>query len=292
MGDFANSTLLVTGANGNLGRLVVEDLLARGARHIVAGTRDTSALQDLADRGVEVRHLDFDDAGSMATAFAGVDRVLLISTVAPNRAAHQAAAVSAAKAAGVKHIVYTSAPNARPNNDAGGIADHYWTEQAIAASGLDFTILRNHIYAEMAIIGAASALGSGQLFHATNGKGRNFVTRTDAARAASGALLTADGKEILDVTGPAPVTQAQLAALYTQLTGKTVAEVNLTGAQLMSGLEAAGVPAFMAQLLVAFDIDAAAGHHEITTDAVKRLTGQAPESLEAFLAANKSALTA
>ena len=292
MSEFANSTLLVTGANGHLGRLAVEELLARGATKVVAGTRDPSALDDLAARGAEIRRLDFDDAASLQSAFAGVDRVLLVSTVAPNRAAHQAAAVDAAKAAGVSHIVYTSAPNARPNQDAGGIADHYWTEQAIAAAGLDFTLLRNHIYAEMAIVSAAAALSSGQLFHATNGRGRNFVTRADAARAAAGALLSAKGKEILDVTGPAPVTQAELAALYTKLTGKAVAEVNLSDEHLRGGLEAAGVPPFMAHLLVAFDRDAAAGHHAVVTDAVERLSGRQPQSLEAFLEENKAALTA
>lgn len=290
MTDFSNSTLLVTGANGNLGRIVVEELLARGAKHIVAGTRDTAALADFADRGVDVRRLDFDDAASLQSAFAGVDRALIISTVAANRTEQQSAAVAAAKAAGVSYLAYTSAPNARPNADAGGIADHYWTEVAIAASGLDFTLLRNHIYADMTIVGAGSALASGQLFEATGGKGRNYVTRADAARAAAGALLTATGKQILDITGPAPVQQAEVAALYTKLTGKPVTAVTLTGEQLLGGLQAAGVPSFMAQLLVAFDLDAAQGHHAVVTDAVKQLTGREPESLEAFLTANKAAL--
>jgi NAD(P)H dehydrogenase (quinone) len=292
MSQFQDQTLLVTGAGGQLGRLAVEELLARGATKIVAGTRDTAKLADLAARGVDVRHLDFDDAASLAKAFAGVDRALLISTVAGNRAAHQAAAVNAAKAAGVKYIAYTSAPNARPNASVGGIADHYWTEQAITASGLDFTLLRDHIYADMAIVGAGAALASGQLFDATNGAGRNYVTRADTARTAAGALLSATGKEILDVTGPAPVTQDELAALYTELTGKAVTRVGLTGEQLLGGLEAAGVPGFMAQLLVAFDLDAAAGHHAITTDVVERFSGRKPQSLVDFLTENRAALGA
>ena len=292
MTQFTDSTLLVTGAGGHFGRLAVEELLAKGALKIVAGTRDTAKLVDLAERGVDVRHLDFDDAASVASAFAGVDRALIISTVAANRTEQQTNAVAAAKAAGVKHVVYTSAPNARPNSNAGGITDHYWTEQAIAASGLDFTLLRNHIYSDMTIYGAGAALASGQLFDATNGLGRNYVTRADTARTAAGALLSATGREILDVTGPAPVTQEQIAALYTKLTGKPVARVGLTGEQLLGGLEAAGVPAFMATLLVAFDLDAAAGHHAVTTDVVERFSGRKPETLEAFLTANKAALSA
>jgi len=292
MTEFANSTLLVTGAAGHLGRLVVEELLARGATRIVAGTRDPSTLSDFAARGVDVRKLDFDDAASLESGFAGVDRALIISTVAGNRAAHQAAAVAAAKAAGVNYLAYTSAPNARPNSDAGGIADHFWTEQAIAASGLDFTLLRNHIYADMTIVSAGQALSSGKMFDATNGGGRNYVTRADVARAAAGALLTAKGKEVLDITGPAPVTQKEVAALYTELTGKPVASIGLSAEDLFKGLEAAGLPGFYAQLLVAFDVDAANGFHAVTTDAVERLSGQKPTSLTDFLRANKAALNA
>ena len=88
MSQFKDQTLLVTGAGGQLGRLAVEELLARGATRIIAGTRDTAKLADLAARGIEIRHLDFDDTDSTAAGFAGVDRVLLISTVAANRAAH------------------------------------------------------------------------------------------------------------------------------------------------------------------------------------------------------------
>jgi len=290
MTQLKDQTLLVTGAGGNLGRLAVEELLARGASKIVAGTRDTAKLADLAAKGVEVRHLDFDDADSVAKAFAGVDRVLLVSTVAHNRLEQQTKAVAAAKAAGVKYIAYTSAPNARPNADAGGIADHYWTEQAIAASGLDFTLLRNHIYADMTIVTAAQTLSSGQLFDATNGGGRNYVSRLDTARTAAGALLSAQGKEIVDVTGPAPVTQEEVAALYAKLSGKPVTRIGLTGEQLAGGLAAAGLPPFMATLLVAFDLDAAAGHHAIVTDVVERFSGRKPETLESFMTANKAAI--
>jgi len=290
MTEYKDQTLLVTGAGGNLGRLAVEELLARGANKIVAGTRDTAKLADLAARGVEVRHLDFDDADSVAKAFAGVDRVLLVSTVAHNRLEQQTKAVAAAKAAGVKYIAYTSAPNARPNADAGGINDHYWTEQAIAASGMDFTLLRNHIYADMTIVTAAQTIGSGQLFDATNGGGRNYVSRLDTARTAAGALLSAEGKEIVDVTGPAPVTQEEVAALYAKLSGKPVTRIGLSAEQLAGGLAAAGLPPFMATLLVAFDLDAAAGHHAIVTDVVERFSGRKPETLESFMTANKAAI--
>lgn len=183
-------------------------------------------------------------------------------------------------------------PHARPNASAGGITSHYWTEQAIAASGLQFTLLRNHIYTDMTLQAAGPALSSGQLFDATNGGGRNYVTRADTARTAAGALLSATGTDIVDVTGPGPVTQAELAALLTQLTGKPVTRVGLSGDQLLHGLEAAGVPPFMAQLLVAFDLDAAQGYHAVTTDAVELYSGRKPQTLTDFLSANRAALGA
>jgi NAD(P)H dehydrogenase (quinone) len=293
MSKFKDQTLLVTGASGQFGRLAVEELLAKGATRIIAGTRDPSKLADLAARGVTVRKLDFDNAASLSSAFAGVDRVLLISTDAVGtRIEQQRAAIDAAAAAGVKHIVYTSAPTPRPNDGGGVSPDHYWTEQALADSPLEWTALRNHIYAEISLLGAGSALQSGQLFDATGGKGRSYVTRADAARAAAGALLAAEGTAIYDVTGPEAVTQEQLAALFAKIAGKPVTRVGLTADQLRAGMVAAGLPAGLADIMVAFDNDAAAGYHAILTDVVERFSGRKPTTLEAFLDANKAALRA
>ena len=289
---FKDKTLLVTGAAGQFGRLAVEELLAQGASKVIAGTRDPARLADLAARGVELRKVDFDDQ-NLAGAFAGVDRVLLISTDAVGkRIAQQANAVNAAKAAGVGHIVYTSAPSPRPNIGGGVSPEHYATEQAIAASGLDYTILRNHIYAEITLLGAGSAIGSGQLFDATDGKGRNYVTRADTARTAAGALLAAEGKSIHDVTGPGPVTQEELAGVFARHSGKPVTRIGLSAAQLRAGMVAAGFPEGMADVMVAFDTDAAAGFHAIVTDTVERFSGRKPQALADFIAENRAALGA
>ncbi|MDF2800005.1 MAG: NAD(P)-dependent oxidoreductase, partial [Devosia sp.] len=127
--------------------------------------------------------------------------------------------------------------------------DHYWTEQAVAASGLDFTLLRNHIYAEAVLMGAGAALKTGQMFDATDGKGRAYVSRADCARTAAGALLDATGREIHDVTGPAAVTQDEVARLLAQLAGKSITRIGVTPEQLLEGMLAAGLPPFMANLL-------------------------------------------
>jgi len=287
MSRFADKSVLVTGAGGQLGRLVVEELLARGARRIIAGSREPGQLAEFEGRGVELRQIDFDDR-DLARKLDGVERMLMISTVAPNRAEQQRAAVEAARSAGVEHIIYTSAPNPRPNASAGGIADHYWTEQAVAASGLDFTLLRNHIYAEAVLMGAGAALKTGQMFDATDGKGRAYVSRADCARTAAGALLDATGTEIHDVTGPAAVTQDEVARLLGQLAGKSITRIGVTPEQLLEGMLAAGLPPFMANLLVAFDRDAAEGHHAIIADTVERFSGRAPQQLAAVLEQHRS----
>jgi NAD(P)H dehydrogenase (quinone) len=293
MPDFTNQTLLVTGASGHLARIAIDHLLANGAKHVIAGTRDVSKVADLKARGVEIRQLDFDDAASMAAAFAGVDRVLLVSTDAVGkRLAQQTGAVAAAAKAGVKHIVYTSAPNASPSTKNALSNEHYWTEQALVANGTDWTVLRNHLYADLNLMSAGPAIASGKLYDATEGRGRAYVTRADTARAAAGALLKLEGKSILDVTGPEALTQAQIAGLFSKLSGKPVERVGLTGEQLREGLKAAGLPDMMAALLVDFDLDAAKGYHAIVTDVVRDLSGREPQSLAAFLEENKAALAA
>lgn len=293
MTDFTNASLLVTGASGHLGRSAVEELLARGASKVIAGTRDPAKLADLAERGVEIRKVDFNDPAGLPAAFAGVDRLLIVSTDGiGTRIAQQTAAVEAAKTAGVKHIVYTSAPAARPNADAGLNPEHFWTEVAIAASGLDFTILRNHMYAENNLMSLPQAVASGQLYGLIGDRGTSYVTRADTARTAAGALLSAQGKAIEDVTGPAPVTNIERARIASDLTGRPVAVVTLSPADLKAGMIAAGLPEGFAEALTAFERDAVSGHHGVVTDVVERYSGRRPEALADFLASNKAALGA
>lgn len=286
--------LLVTGAGGHLGRLVVENLLAANAGPIIATTRDPAKLADLAARGVDVRRADFDDAGSLARAFKGADRLLLISTDALDgtgrRLKQHRNAVAAAEKAGVKHILYTSLTSPAPTTATSVEGDHFWTEAAIFASKMDWTILRNNLYAEVILAGLPQALQSGQLFSATEGGGRAYVAREDAARVATAALISAKGKEIVDVTGPAAITQNELAALASELSGRAVAHVDVSATGLRGGLVQAGLPDGLADALVAFDVATAAGKLAIRTDAVQKWTGRAPQTVRDILFANRAAL--
>lgn len=294
MQDRRQMPLLVTGAGGQLGRRVVELLLDQGASRVIATSRRPTALSDLAARGVEVRPADFDDPAGLDRAFAGAARLLLVSTdaigVPGQRLRQHLAAVAAARRAGVGHIAYTSMPNPEPGSPIPFAADHHGTEQAIIASGLDHTILRNAWYMENLFAALPQVLAGGTWYSAA-GTGRvGHVAREDAARAAAAALLSAEVSGRVDVTGPQALSTADVAAIAGRVFGRAIQVVPVDEAQLAAGMEAAGIPAPMIPLLVAFDTNTRAGRVDIVSDAVARLTGAPPQALEAFLAANRAAV--
>jgi NAD(P)H dehydrogenase (quinone) len=254
---------------------------------IIAVTRRPEALADLAARGVEVRRADFDDPAGLATAFAGAARALLVSTdkldgPAPRLGQHQNA-VRALAAAGVKHVVYTSMPS--PVDSPVLIAaDHAGTEAALAATSLDFTILRNNIYAEMILPGLPAALASGRLVDARGSGAVAYVTREDCARAATAAVLeAAPGRRTLDVTGPQAFTGDELAALVSELAGRPVAHLSIPAPALVQAMVEHGLPRPLAEIYASFDVGAERGLLAGVSDTVLRLTGTPPRSLREFL---------
>lgn len=294
MSATSERTLFVTGASGHLGRRVVELLLEKNAGKIVAGSRKPEKLEDLAARGVVVRHADFEDPKGLEQALAGVDRVLIISTDAIDRPgrrlAQHRAAVAAAVSAGVKHAVYTSMPN--PETSPVVFApDHLGTEQALKASGLSYTILRNCWYTDFLIPGLAFAVASGKLTTATGQGAAPYVTREDCAQAAAAALASTDtGNKTWNITGPDAVTYEDLAKIATELTGHGVLFEPVTPEEREAQLIAAGTPEFIAKLLISSQMAIAQGKMGIPTTALKELAGREPMSVRAFLSANKAAL--
>jgi NAD(P)H dehydrogenase (quinone) len=294
-----SQTLLVTGAAGHLGQRVIANLITTHkipASRIVATTRDPGKLAALTAQGVKVRKADFEDPASLATALAGVDRMLLISTDALDRpgrrlAQHQAA-IEAAKKAGVQHIAYTSMPN--PDDSLVSFApDHWGTEQALLASGLAWTILRNSWYMENLFMSLPNTLATGKWFTAT-GNGRiAHISREDCARAAAAALASESTPNArYDIAGSQAHTTAEIAALASAVFGKPVEVVQVTDDELAQGLQAAGVPAGFIPMLVSFDANTRAGKFDIRSNAVEKLTGKAPQALRDFLIANKTAAVA
>jgi len=292
--------LMVTGAAGKLGRSVVTLLLDEfgiAPADLVAGTRDPGKLADLAARGVIVRAVDFSKPEALASAFAGVDRLLIVSTDAiGSRLAGQRAAVTAAKSAGVKGIVYTSAPNPHGADHPLFFAgDHAGTETAIFDSGVPYRILRNHWYQENLLMSLPAVLKQATWYTSEKpGTKVTYVAHDDCARAAAAALARpwADDKAIYDITSDEAFTIEEIAGLASSTLGKPISVVRLSPEVLAANLKAAGLPDFLITLTLSMDATNSAGLLAKPSGAVEELTGRKPRPLAAFLEANRAALTA
>ena len=280
-------SFVITGAAGNLGRSAAERLLERvDPGEVVLVTRRPEELADLAARGATVRFGDFDAPDSLVEAFAGGERMLLISTDAIGRRVKQhATAIDAARTAGVSHVSYTSVPNPQEANPALVVPDHAATEQDLRESGLAFTFLRNELYSEYQVPEATQAQSSGLLHH-NRGDGRTaYVSREDCAAAAAAVL--AGGPEhsgtAYDITGPELLDAAALAELYASLGSNPVEAVALDDDALHAALLGGGLPEEVAGLLVSFGAAVRDGYLDQLTSAVRDLTGEAPRSLATVL---------
>lgn len=198
-------SLVVTGASGALGRLVVAALLERvAASELTLVSRSPDSLGDVARLGATVRYGDFEQPASLREAFSGARRILVISTigVADTATAHRAAFEEAAEA-GVEHIVYTSVSNPVEANPFPPATTHARSEEDLRATGVAWTILRNALYAELRAQIAAKYIHDGQWTTNMGDGSHAFVARTDCAAAAAAALTdSVAGGRIYDVTGP------------------------------------------------------------------------------------------
>jgi NAD(P)H dehydrogenase (quinone) len=266
-------TIVVTGATGHFGRLAVESLLSRGvpADQLVATGRSIQKIQDLADRGVSVRYASYDEPESLRTAFSGAEKLLLVSGSEPGKRLPQHRnAIDAAKDVGVGRIVYTSAPNA----DSSGMilaAEHLATEQALAASGIPFVILRNGWYLENYDLrgalehGLVGAAGDGRI---------SLATRADLAEAAAAALIADDlDKQVYELGGEA-VSMAELAAEVSHQSGREVTYNDVSQDKYVEFLVGVGVPEAFATVLADSDHRAAAGALYTGTGDLAQLLGR------------------
>jgi NAD(P)H dehydrogenase (quinone) len=294
MSNAENQTFLVTGASGQLGRRVVTLLLEAGVGRVIAATRTPEKIADLGAKGAVLRKASFEEPGTLAEAFAGANRMLMISSDAidrPGRRIQQHLnAVEAAARAGVRRIVYTSMPN--PETSPVVFApDHLGTEQAIAASGMTYTILRNNWYTDFLLPTLAQAAASGQLFSAAGEGGAAYVTREDCTRCASAALMSTDAiSRTLNVTGPAVVSFGELARITSEITGRDVQYIAVTPEERTRQFLAGGIPPIYAEIMVSSQLAMAQGKMGPPSTTVKDLTGREPVSVEEFLAGQRAAL--
>jgi NAD(P)H dehydrogenase (quinone) len=285
-------SLVLTGASGHLGRRTAELLLARvNPDSVVLVSRRPEALADLRARGMTIRPGDFDDPDSLLDAFAGAERLLLISTDAFGRRVTQHGhAISAARRVGVEHVIYTSLPGPSESNPALVAADHRATEALLRESGLAWTVLRNALYSDHLVPQAMAAIKSGRFRH-NHGTGASaYVSRDDCAAAAAAVL--SGGREytgrIYDVTGPELLGADDLARCFGVIGGVAVRAEDLGDEALVAGMVGAGLPAPIASLLASFGAAIRGGHLAQLSPAVEALTGQEPMSVDDVLVATSA----
>ncbi|WP_405414339.1 NmrA family NAD(P)-binding protein [Streptomyces rubiginosohelvolus] len=269
-------SIVVTGATGALGRLVVDALLATvPAGEVVAVVRDKEKAAALAARGVELRIADYSAPETLAGAFRSGDRVLLISgSEVGRRVAQHAAVIDAAQAAGVAQLAYTGILGG-PDADFALADEHKATEQLILDSGLPYTFLRNGWYTENYTANLAPVLEHRAVV-ANAGEGRiASASRADFAAAAA-AVLTGDGhlNTAYELSGDTAWSLAEYAAVISGLTGETIAYNNVPAATHQEILVGAGLPEGFAAILV--DVDEAIGRGRLagTSGDLARLIGR------------------
>lgn len=278
--------IAITGATGHLGRLVVAGLLERvPAKDLVAIVRTPAKAAELTAKGVQVRQGDYSQPTGLVTALQGVKTLLLISSSeVGHRAMQHQAAISAAKAAGVQLVVYTSILHGDRSKLALA-AEHVITERALASSGVPFVLLRNGWYFENYTSALGQALQHG--LAGCSGGGRiAAASRADFAAAAV-AVLTQPGQagKVYELAGDSAFTKAELAAEISKQAGKPVAYADLPADAFRQLLLGSGLPVPFADILVDADLNIAKGELDDRSGTLSRLIGRPTATLEAAVKA-------
>lgn len=268
--------IAITGANGQLGRLVIDALLKRvNPENVIALVRDPAKAQDLKEKGLDVRQADYDKPSTLQSALVGVDQLLLISSSEVGQRAQQhRAVIDSAKAAGVMLLAYTSVLHGEESS-LGLAAEHVETEQALAQSGLNHVLLRNGWYNENYTAGVKLAVEHGAILGSAADGRISFAARADYADAAA-VVLTTTGHagKVYELAGDESYSLVELAAQVSQQSGKAVVYTDLSEENYKSALFSIGLPEGFASMLA--DSDAAAAKGALFDDSheLSRLIGR------------------
>jgi NAD(P)H dehydrogenase (quinone) len=282
------AVIAVTGASGKLGGASIRYLLERkvAPNDIVAVVRDPAKVTDFAAKAIQVRRGDYTDATSLEAAFRGVDRLAFISTSAlgEERMLHHGNVVKAARAAGVKHIVYTSVIKPAANAQFAASPGHFHTEALIRESGIPYTFFRNNLYLDLVPFLFGGALQTGSLVH-NGGKGRiGFVARDDIAYGLAAVLAAGDhANREYPITAVTPYSLSEVASVLGKVSGKSVTYTPVSSDEFRKALETQGLPAPVVGMSVGLGEAIRAGEFDAGSDQLSRLMGRAPQTLEPFL---------
>ncbi|MCW2350832.1 SDR family oxidoreductase [Sphingobium sp. B12D2B] len=299
--------IVITGASGQYGRAATDRLIEKGlADQLILISRSPDRLADRTAQGCDVRYGDYDKPETLAAAVQGAEKMLLISgTRVGARVVQHKAAIDAAAAAGVRHILYTSFIGIDdPNNPAEVRHDHIETEQAMRASGMAWTALRDAHYADaMILMAGPNVLATGQWF-SNAGEGREAMVWRDDCVDCAVAAMTTPGHEnkVYNITGPELQTFGEVAALITQITGCPVEHIPVDDAQQYAIFDSMGIPRrpvddqyvsgipWNSDDMVTFGRAIREGYLELRTDDVQTLTGRPARSVRQMIEENRAML--
>ena len=291
---------LITGASGGLAQTAAELLLESvPADQVILTTRAPEKLQSFADRGAQVRYADFAAPDSLQAAFAGAERMLLVSTAqVGSRIGFHRNAIEAARRSGVRYLAYTSIVGAGiEENEAVVCTEHRATEAMLRESGLRWNSLRDSQYAQaVAYFIAPGAVAMGKMVGAWGEGTVGFVAREDCAGAAVGALLgRGEDNGAYEITGPEKLTYRQVCAMVAEISGSDIDYVPISDEEQYAIFDGMGVPReyqddmsaspipWNSDDMVSFSHAIAVGHMSSLSDAVQTLTGRAPRSMRSVL---------
>jgi NAD(P)H dehydrogenase (quinone) len=295
----AQDKIIVSGASGQLGSLVIDELLARKVAPenliLVSRTPHTEHLNAYAARGASVRFGDFNEPESLDAAYRGGTRMLLISINGGggSRPELHKVAIDAAARAGVKQIAYTSYVNADQYTDSTIAVDHVRTERILQDSGVAWTLLRNQIYANGLVDQAVQIVREGRYVTHTPDARVAYVTREDCAAAAAAVLATpGHDNRAYNITGPDAVGPRELVALAREISGKPIELVVRSEAEYRRDLADSGVPEAAINGTISFAEELDSPYLREPSTAVADLTGRPAKSVRALLTENRERLRA
>jgi NAD(P)H dehydrogenase (quinone) len=280
--------ILVTAATGHLGTATIDSLLKKNvpASQIAGLVRDDKKASALSAKGITLRKGDYHDAASLEQAFKGIDTLVFISSGdMHDRVSQHRNVVNAAKASGVKHIIYTSVLKASATLKFTVGIDHYHTETFLKESGIPYTFFRNTFYIEVLPMLFGGALESGQWYYAAGNAKVNLAARTDMAEGiANVAIAPAQhANKIYEIAGNQSYTFPEIAGVMSKAVGKTVSYIPVPVEALKEGMKQAGVPEAYIPMFASIAEAISAGELDIKDNTLEKLLQRKPVTLEEYL---------
>jgi NAD(P)H dehydrogenase (quinone) len=280
--------ILVTGASGQLGGQICQNLYSMGIANVVPGSRTPEKLSVRFGPGKAGRYIDFDNEESLAHGLHDVGTLFIVSTdalaVRGHRIAQHRRVLQAAITAGVRSILYTSMPNPHHSAAIPFAEDHARMEEDLSASGLQFKVLRNSWYQEN-LLAYLPLIASTGVWYTSAGDGRiSFVSRDDLAKASAAlAVRSHDASGVFELAGPDSLSQEDIARSVEEVTGRPLRVEHASPERVRTELGRLGLPERLIDIVITTEANQRAGLFDVGAGSLGQFLDGRPTRLSAFL---------